>query len=137
MSVFSLHHVSISVSNLEKSVLFYTTVIGLVPILRPPFRSEGAWLAIGEQQVHLNVKPSSHFDPNRKFNPTEPHFALRTDDLKQMIGKLESKGYLDHLDDDDQMRLVKDLDGIAGFPQIFVFDPDRNLVEINAHLWDS
>ncbi len=132
MPVFSLHHVSISVSNLVKSVHFYSNVIGLTPILRPPFRSEGAWLACGEQHVHLNAKPTSHFDPNRKFNPTEPHFAIRTVDLSQMIKKLENNGYFSHLHEDDPKRLFTDINSIAGFPQIFVFDPDRNLVEFNA-----
>jgi catechol 2,3-dioxygenase-like lactoylglutathione lyase family enzyme len=132
MPSLSLHHVSISVSNLAKSVEFYTTVIGMYPIKRPPFKSDGAWLACGDQQVHLNPKPLSNFDLARKFNPTEPHFALRTDDLAEMIKRLAQQGYNENQADDDPKRLITDLNGLAGFPQIFVFDPDRNLVEINA-----
>jgi catechol 2,3-dioxygenase-like lactoylglutathione lyase family enzyme len=127
-----LHHVSISVSDIDASIEFYTSVLGLTPLVRPPFRSSGAWLACGTQQVHLNLKPLSSFDPERAFNPTEPHFAIRVDDLGKMIATLNQHGYSESLGESDAKRLFLDLHGLAGFPQVFVFDPDRNLVEINA-----
>jgi hypothetical protein len=34
--------------------------------------------------------------------------------------------------EDDPMRIMVRRDGPAGFPQLFVLDPDRNIIEING-----
>lgn len=128
----SLHHVSITVTNLERSLEFYTGTIGLKPLQRPAFRSAGAWLGCGGQHIHLNEKPNPPFPEDRKFNPTESHFALRASDFDLFFQGLRVSGYSEELDESDPKRLFTDLHGLAGFPQLFIFDPDRNLVEINA-----
>lgn len=128
----SLHHVSITVTNLERSLEFYTGTIGLKRLQRPAFRSPGAWLDCGGQHVHLNEKPNPPFPENRKFNPTEIHFALRTENFEACLQRLRELGYSEELDERDPMRIFTDLHGLAGFPQLFLFDPDRNLIEINA-----
>ena len=49
-----LDHGSLLVSDVERSLRFYTGALGLTEVPRPPtFDTPGAWLAIGEQQLHL------------------------------------------------------------------------------------
>jgi catechol 2,3-dioxygenase-like lactoylglutathione lyase family enzyme len=127
-----LHHVSISCTDLSASVEFYCDVLGLSVLERPAFRSKGAWLACGHQHVHLNAKPVAPYAADKVINPTEPHFAIRCDDFKAMLARLAAAGFRDDADESDPMRMFVDRDGPAGFPQVFILDPDRNTVEINA-----
>jgi catechol 2,3-dioxygenase-like lactoylglutathione lyase family enzyme len=127
-----LHHVSITCTNLAASVDFYCTVLGLKLIQRPPFKSLGAWLACGSQHIHLNEKPVAPFPADKIINPTEPHFALRCGDFDAKLAQLAAAGFREGGSETDRMRMVVDRDGPAGFPQVFILDPDRNTVEINA-----
>ncbi|MGL4592966.1 MAG: VOC family protein, partial [Aestuariivirga sp.] len=47
MKVTSFDHVSLPVTNLDRSVAFYRDVMGLQRIARPPFNNTGAWMACG------------------------------------------------------------------------------------------
>ena len=127
-----LHHVSISCTDLAASVDFYCKVLGLAVLQRPPFRSRGAWLACGAQHIHLNEKTVAPFPQDKVINPTEPHFAIRCADFDGMIAQLSAAGFHEAGDETGPMRMVLDRHGPAGFPQVFLLDPDRNTVEINA-----
>lgn len=50
-----LHHVSLPVSDLQRSIAFYSDILCLKKIERPAFDFEGAWYEIGEGQLHLIV----------------------------------------------------------------------------------
>lgn len=126
-----LHHVSIEVRDLVASVAFYTQVIGLRQVDRPAFPSSGAWLDCAGQQVHLNHKPEMTPQIGRRFDPTGPHFALRCADFDAAVIGLRAAGYDEHAAD-EQRRLIIHRTGLAGFAQLFLFDPDWNLVETNA-----
>lgn len=52
-NILQLHHSSLIVSNTQASLDFYTQVIGLKQLERPNLSFPGAWLAIGNQQIHL------------------------------------------------------------------------------------
>ncbi|MCX7289479.1 MAG: VOC family protein [Rhodobacterales bacterium] len=127
-----LHHVSISCTNLEISVNFYCAVLGLSVLQRPPFKSQGAWLACGSQHLHLNLKATAPFAADKGINPTEPHFALRCSDFDAMLAHLAAAGFREEGAETDPLRMLVDRHGPAGFPQVFLLDPDRNTVEINA-----
>lgn len=49
----TLHHASLIVSDTEQSLLFYRDVLGMQPTERPTLPYHGAWLQLGEQQIHL------------------------------------------------------------------------------------
>lgn len=59
----TLHHASLIVSDTEQSLLFYRDILGMQPTERPNLPFPGAWLQLGEQQVHLleleNPDPTS------------------------------------------------------------------------------
>jgi glyoxylase I family protein len=132
MSEIFLHHVSISSTNLEASIDFYCRVLGFSVLQRPPFKSQGAWLACGSQQVHLNLKAVPPFAMNKVINPTEPHFAIRCGNLDAMLAKLDAAGFSEERADTHPLRMWIDRNGLAGFPQVFILDPDRNTIEMNA-----
>ena len=48
-----LHHVSLIVSDTGKSLEFYCGILGLETAERPALDFPGAWLKVGNQQIHL------------------------------------------------------------------------------------
>ncbi|WP_160009208.1 VOC family protein [Rhizobium sp. 18055] len=127
-----LHHVSIVVSDLSRSIAFYRDVFGLEQIERPPFSSEGAWFSCGGQQVHLILNPAGTFRPRPTIDTTDTHFAFRTDDFEAAIHRLESHGFREDAEEGDPWRLRVRRKGPAGFPQAYLLDPDRNIIEVNG-----
>jgi glyoxylase I family protein len=101
-----LHHVSITCTDLARSVDFYCKVLGLSVLQRPPFKSQGAWLACGPQHVHLNAKALPPFPADKVINPTEPHFAIRCDDFEVILAYLVTAGFRETLPESDPLRMV-------------------------------
>jgi len=127
-----LHHVSIVVTDIERSVAFYRDVFGLEQIERPPFSTVGAWFACGALQVHLIVHPTGTFRRAATIDTADGHFAFRTDDFEGCIRGLIAKGFREDASEGDPWRLRLRRDGPAGFPQAYLLDPDCNIVEING-----
>lgn len=127
-----LHHVSIVVTDLGRSVAFYHDVFGLEQIARPAFSSIGAWFACGALQVHMIVNPAGTFRRDATIDTTDGHFAFRTDDFEGCIQGLIAKGFREDAPEGDPWLLRLRRDGPAGFPQAYLLDPDRNIVEING-----
>jgi catechol 2,3-dioxygenase-like lactoylglutathione lyase family enzyme len=50
MAQLELHHVSLIVTDLPRSLAFYQNLSGLTIIERPSFKNAGAWLACGTLQ---------------------------------------------------------------------------------------
>ena len=58
MNILAFQHVSLAVTDLEKSKLFYSEVLGLKELPRPNFTTRGAWFKLGDkQELHLIVTP--------------------------------------------------------------------------------
>lgn len=64
-------HVAIDVDDLEAAVHFYCDQLGFSQIERPDLGFPGAWLGVGELQLHLSEVAAM---PERKAG--FPHFAL-------------------------------------------------------------
>jgi catechol 2,3-dioxygenase-like lactoylglutathione lyase family enzyme len=126
-----LHHVSIVTRDLTRSIVFYRDVLGLQLIDRPPFKVAGAWLAVGDSQIHLIENPNGTYRA-AGIDGDDVHFALRVDDFTQFLAMLAEKGYGGDLPVDDERHVRVRPAGIAGFPQAFLLDPDRHLIEVNA-----
>ena len=126
-----LHHVSLPVSDLERSRRFYRDVLRLTEIERPPFSFPGAWFAVGDRQLHLIVHDRPTFRDGRAVDSRDVHFAVRVADIREALAHLRAEGYTTDAAD-ERMRTYENLRGAAGFPQVFVMDPDRHVIEINA-----
>jgi glyoxylase I family protein len=112
MQPLAVHHVSITVTDVDTALAFYTEVLGLVPRRdRPDFGFGGAWLDAGGQQLHL---VEGHPPEDRG-----QHFALRVADLDDTVTELRDRG----VD-------ITDPSPAGPTRQSFVHDPEGNLVEL-------
>jgi glyoxylase I family protein len=87
MAQFALHHFSLIVTDLPRSLAFYQNLFGLTIIERPPFKNDGAWLACGALQVHLSLYPPGSFRTGNVVG-ADCHFAFRTDDFDGALATL-------------------------------------------------
>lgn len=113
MELLGVHHVSINVDDVEAARRFYVDVLGLRERTdRPAFRFAGAWLDLGEQQVHL-IDAAVPTDQGQ-------HFAVRVADLDAAVAELRAKG-------------VEVSEPVAVGPgrQSFLHDPSGNRIELN------
>lgn len=132
----SLHHVSIPVTNLERAKRFYEEILGLTEIPRPPFDFPGAWYQLGDRQLHLIVHDESTFRENKRVDSRDIHFAIRVNSYHQAREFLRSKGF--HPEAEDELKRMKESPhGTAGWPQLYIMDPDRNVIELNAEQLDE
>ena len=115
MSVVPLgvHHVSINVRDTAESVAFYTEVLGLSQRSdRPDFDFGGAWLDLGEQQVHL-LEIDVPDDVGQ-------HFAIQVADLDAAVAALRERGVE-----------VTAPSAVGTGRQSFLHDPSGNRVELH------
>ncbi|MDF2723160.1 MAG: glyoxalase [Paenibacillus sp.] len=117
-----LHHVSIAVRDLERAKRFYSDVLNFQEITRPPFKSKGAWYAIGDQQLHLIEHPNGETLRESDIDSTDGHFAIWVKSYKNTIEWLDRAGIT--YDARPQ--------SAAGFTQIYIVDPDNNVIEFDA-----
>ena len=135
IEISGLHHVSLPVTHLERSQAFYGGVLGLKEIERPAFEFAGAWFAVGDRQLHLIVhdKPTLRA---RGIDSHDVHFAMRVTNYGETVAFLKSLGYSTEARDVAK-KLRENQWGKAGFPQLFILDPDRHVIELNAERVDG
>ncbi|WP_442598359.1 VOC family protein [Neobacillus sp. D3-1R] len=122
-----LHHVSLTVTDLERAKEFYGRILCLEEIERPNFDFPGAWYGIGNQQLHLIVHPSSQtIRQEKSLSSREGHFALRVEDYHKALNWLKQNG----------IEVLEKPDSKSGFAQLFCADPDGNLIELNVDAKD-
>jgi glyoxylase I family protein len=137
MEIEVLHHVSLPVTDLERSIGFYREILGLRQIERPPFDFPGAWFALGgSQQLHLIVHEGATFRGRKAINTRDGHFAVRVASYRRAMEFLKSKGYREDADPMDALSIRLQPRAVAGFPQLYILDPDRHVIEINAAALD-
>ncbi len=118
MELDGVHHVSINVRDAEASRRFYVDVLGLGERDdRPDFPFAGAWLQLGDQQIHL--LEVADFEP-----PKGQHFAIGVPDLDAAIAHLGEHGVT--------CSAPAEMAGICR--QAFFEDPTGNLIELNQPL---
>lgn len=119
MAIISLHHVSVLIKDLDHSLAFYQHILGLeVDGSRPDLGYPGAWLKVGEQQIHLMQLPDPDEGNTRpQHGGRDRHFALHVDDLGAIEKQLSASGIA--------YTLSK-----SGRRALFCRDPDGNAVEL-------
>lgn len=111
-----LHHGSINVTDTERSLAFYSGLLGMAQLDRPDFGFGGAWLDAGDgRQVHL-IETSVPPDLGQ-------HLAFFVDDLDAAAATLTSAGVS-----------VGPITTVPGtkIRQTHVSDPDGNRIELTT-----
>ena len=127
-----LHHVSLAVTDIDRSRQFYQQMFGLELLPRPPFDSIGVWLEVGTLQVHLIQFREGTFRPQSTASTLDSHFAFKTADFDGFIAHATSLGYSEDASPGDPKRLLMRRHGPAGWPQVYLLDPDNNTIEVNG-----
>ena len=124
ISISALHHVAVCVTDIERSKQFYGEVLGLKEIPRPAFPFAGAWYEMADgRQFHLIV----HEQPRTLRGTTDidlrdGHFALAVADFDRAVAHLRAAG----------VECVERPDNVTPWKQVYVTDPDGNVIELNA-----
>lgn len=83
-----LDHANIVIADLDKTVGFFTDVLGFTKGDRPDFRVPGAWLySQGRPLIHLTQ--ATGFLPAERMSPRIDHIALRVADLDEWRAALD------------------------------------------------
>lgn len=108
-----IDHVSVIVTNVERSRRFYGELLGLKEIARPrTFDFVVVWYELGSQQLHLLLK--EHAD-----TVSPRHFALGVADVQQARSYFLALGIP-----------VEETTLIPGADRFFIRDPDLNRIEV-------
>ncbi|MCG6971066.1 MAG: VOC family protein [Gammaproteobacteria bacterium] len=113
-----LLHASLLVSDTPKSVEFYQAILELKPSEnRPDLGYPGAWLDIGEQQIHLIELPNPDPVQGRpEHGGRDRHTALAVTDIEKLQQRLEQHN-------------IAYTKSRSGRGAVFFRDPDGNAIE--------
>eukprot|EP00438_Fugacium_kawagutii_P026930 Skav203298 [mRNA] locus=scaffold2189:91108:92517:+ [translate_table: standard] len=81
----SVNHIAIIVSDVGRSLAFYTEIMGFQQIQRPNFDRHGAWLTMGNLELHL-IKGVPNAPTGQDLIVS--HIALETDYPEKVLEKL-------------------------------------------------
>ena len=116
-------HASVIVSDTQRALAFYHGILGLaIAPQRPDLGYPGAWLELGQQQLHLLQLPNP--DPvggRPSHGGRDRHIAIAVDHFPQLRQRLDEAGLA--------YTLSK-----SGRAALFVRDPDGNTLELIANL---
>lgn len=128
----TLHHINLSTENVERMDTFYRDVLGLrresagLPVLEKEkgYAGDVAFVTDGAIQTHLAQRDVlAGFNTGQIVNPvSHGHIAYRTDDLDGFKLRLEENG-VPYSDWGNA--------AVAGWHQIFFYDPDGNVIEVH------
>lgn len=114
------------VRDLERSRAFYADLLGMTEVPRPGFQFAGLWFQAGSTQIHLILEsadsgPATVFIPEQCSISRTRHVAFEVASAAEAVRILGEQG-------------VEIVAGPKARPdgptQLYVFDPDRNLVEL-------
>lgn len=117
--ILGLHHVSLVVAATTRSLAFYCDILGLaIEPGRPDLGFPGAWLRLGDQQVHLlELANPDPVDQRPAHGGRDRHTAVTVRHLAPFVSRLEGAGL--------QFTMSQ-----SGRRALFCRDPDGNTWEL-------
>jgi len=116
-----IHHASLLVADVERALQFYVGVLGLeLDDSRPGMSFPGAWLRVGQQQVHLlQLANPDPVEGRPDHAGRDRHTAFSVRGLDRLQQKLEQAG-------------ITFTRSRSGRDALFCRDPDGNGIELIA-----
>jgi glyoxylase I family protein len=116
--ILAIHHVSLVIADTRSSIDFYSGLLGIEQCERPDLGFPGAWLQIGDQQIHLLELPNPDPVHNRpEHGGRDRHLALSVNGLDTIAHLLDKQG-------------ISYTTSKSGRKALFCRDPDGNAVEL-------
>lgn len=118
MRILELHHASLIVADTARSLAFYRDLFGLAEIARPDLGYPGAWLRVGDRQIHLLELPNPDpVDARPAQVGRDRHTAFFVDDIEAGAERLARAG-------------IAFTRSRSGRKALFCRDPDGNGIEL-------
>ncbi len=111
-----VHHIMITVGNIEDAKTFYSSILGFKEIEIPKeITGPRLWYKLGPIELHVNEHP--------KYKAGNTHFAITVehDKYDEYISKIEQSGY------DKRSTCEQYADG---YYRLYIHDPFDNCIEI-------
>jgi len=128
----TLHHINLVSDNVERMGRFYRDVLGLSPNVSglptldktKGYAGDVEFVTDGAIQTHLAQKDmAAGFNSGQIVNPvSHGHIAYRTDDIVAFMAHLDTCG-IPYSDWGNR--------AVAGWHQIFFYDPEGNVIEVH------
>jgi catechol 2,3-dioxygenase-like lactoylglutathione lyase family enzyme len=83
--ILKVNHIALTVSDVGRSLQFYVDILGLQQVRRPNFDRHGAWLTMGNVELHL-IKGIPAIPPVDNLQVT--HIAFETSNINEVLSKL-------------------------------------------------
>lgn len=117
-NIYHIAHVSLLVSNTQRAVQFYQSILGMqLDPLRPDLGYPGAWLHVGNQQIHLLELPNPDPVTGRpEHGGRDRHVALTVKSLDELAAALTNAS-------------IAYTRSRSGRRALFCRDPDGNALE--------
>jgi glyoxylase I family protein len=116
IEITSCLHAAVLVSNVERSIEFYSDIIGLERIDRT-LKYPGVWYQIGDFQIHLIEDKNYQTQVDLQASTRNPHIALGVSDLDAAKQQLLAANCIVKMSN-------------SGRAALFTQDPDGNTIEL-------
>jgi len=119
----SVNHIALVVSDVGRSLNFYSDVVGMKQVMRPNFDRHGAWLTFGNIDLHLiKGRPAVHPDDDLIVS----HIAITVSNMEELKKRLKNLNVLSR----KNVSVPNPSDSDTGtVDQAFVRDPDGYYIE--------
>jgi len=118
VSIEGFHHAGFMVTDVARAAAFYEGVLGLKALPRPDFSFDGRWYDLGHgHQLHL--MSTEEMPGHTGQAGFDSHIALQVTNIEDAERRLTELG----------IEFARG-SGRAGNPQLFIRDPDGNMIEL-------
>lgn len=115
------NHAAINATDVDASVAFYSQVLGFYEVPRPGFSFDGSWLYSDGLGMMLHLIHDGRFEPIAvRDNTRRSHLAFRVEDIDRSLEILAAH----------EIPVIERRLPDYGYRQLFIHDPDGNLIEL-------
>lgn len=126
INIARLDHLVLTVVDIDKTVEFYTKVLGMEKEI---FKGSRIALKFGNQKINLH-KLGNEFEPkafNVKNGSADLCFIINTP-------LIEAKNYIESLGIEIEEGIVSRTGALGEIESIYLRDPDKNLIELSNYI---